>query len=194
MGHDPGGARGGREGGLLGLALAPDVARSGFVYIYHTYEAGGRLWNRVVRLVDRNGRGEMDRVIIDRIPGAVFHDGGRIAFGPDGKLYVTTGDARQPSQAQDLTALGGKILRLNPDGSIPGDNPFAGSPVYSLGHRNPQGLAWYLPTTTMYESEHGPTGELGLCCRDEVNVIEAGKNYGWPDASGTGGAPRFIDP
>ncbi len=182
------------EGGLLGLALAPDFARSGFVDVYHTYQDGGRLWNRVVRLVDRNGRGQMDKVIIDRIPGAVVHDGGRIKFGPDGKLYITTGDAREPSQAQDRSALGGKILRLNPDGSIPNDNPFAGSPVYSLGHRNPQGLAWHPGTHTMYEAEHGPSGDLGLCCRDEVNVIEAGKNYGWPEASGKGGAPRFVDP
>jgi len=82
----------------------------------------------------------------------------------------------------------------DPDGSIPNDNPFAGSPVYSLGHRNPQGLAWHPGTHTMYEAEHGPSGDLGLCCRDEVNVIEAGKNYGWPEASGKGGAPRFVDP
>jgi len=182
------------EGGLMGLALAPDFARSGVVYVYHTYQDGGRLWNRVVRMVTGGGLGRVDNVIIDRIPGAVVHDGGRIKFGPDGKLYVTTGDAREPSQAQDRSSLGGKILRLNPDGSIPDDNPFAGSPVYSLGHRNPQGLAWHPQTRTMYEAEHGPSGDLGLCCRDEVNVIEAGKNYGWPEASGKGGAPRFVDP
>jgi glucose/arabinose dehydrogenase len=182
------------EGGLLGLALAPDFARTGFIYVYHTYEHGGRLWNRVVRLVDRNSRGQIDRVIFDGIPGAVVHDGGRIKFGPDGKLYITTGDARQPAQAQDRAALGGKILRISPDGSIPDDNPFAGSPVYTLGHRNPQGLAWHPQTKTMYESEHGPTGEFGLCCRDKVNVIEAGKNYGWPDVAGRGGAPKFVDP
>ncbi len=182
------------EGGLLGLALAPDFARSGFVYVYHTYEESGRLWNRVVRLADRDGRGQVDRVIFDRIPGAVVHDGGRIKFGPDGKLYIATGDARQPSQAQDRAALGGKILRINPDGSIPDDNPFAGSPVYTLGHRNSQGLAWHPQAKTMYASEHGPTGEFGLCCRDKVNVIEAGKNYGWPEVVGRGGAPKFVDP
>ncbi len=182
------------EGGLLGLALAPDFASNRAVYIYYTYQEGGGTWNRVVRMVERDGRGQVDRVIIDRIPGTTVHDGGRLKFGPDGKLYVTTGDARQPSQAQDRSSLAGKILRLNPDGSIPTDNPFAGSPVYSYGHRNPQGLAWHPETRTLYAAEHGPSGDLGLCCRDEVNVIEAGKNYGWPESAGPGGAPRFVDP
>jgi glucose/arabinose dehydrogenase len=182
------------EGGLLGLALAPDFARSGALYAYHTYQDGGRLWNRVVRMVERDGRGQVDRVVLDRIPGAVVHDGGRIRFGPDGRLYVTTGDARQPALAQDRSSLAGKILRINPDGSIPPDNPFPGSPVYSLGHRNPQGLAWHPQARTLYAAEHGPSGDLGLCCRDEVNVIEPGANYGWPEASGRGGAPRFVDP
>ncbi|MDR7402679.1 MAG: PQQ-dependent sugar dehydrogenase [Armatimonadota bacterium] len=182
------------EGGLLGLALAPEFARSGALYVYHTYRDDGRLWNRVVRLVERDGRGQVDRVILDRIPGAVVHDGGRILFGPDGRLYVTTGDARQPALAQDRASLAGKILRINPDGSVPADNPFPGSPVYSLGHRNPQGLAWHPQTRTMYAAEHGPSGDLGLCCRDEVNVIEAGGNYGWPEVSGRGGEPRFTDP
>jgi glucose/arabinose dehydrogenase len=182
------------EGGLLGLALAPDFTRSKFVYVYYTYQADGRLWNRITRFIDQNGRGEVDRVILDQIPGAVVHDGGRIKFGPDGKLYVTTGDARQPSQAQDRAALGGKILRINPDGTIPADNPFAGSPVYSFGHRNAQGLAWHPQAATMYASEHGPTGEFGLCCRDKVNVIKAGNNYGWPVVAGRAGDPRFVDP
>jgi aldose sugar dehydrogenase len=182
------------EGGLLGLALAPDFPRSKFVYVYYTYQADGRLWNRITRLIDQNGRGEVDRVILDQIPGAFVHDGGRIKFGPDGKLYVTTGDARQPPQAQDRAALGGKILRINPDGSIPADNPFAGSPVYSFGHRNAQGLAWHPQVSTMYASEHGPTGEFGLCCRDKVNVIKAGNNYGWPVVTGQAGDPRFVDP
>jgi len=182
------------EGGLLGLTLAPDFARSSFVYVYHTYRDEGRVWNRVVRLADRNGRGQPDKVLLDRIPGTNVHDGGRLKFGPDGKLYVTTGDASQPSQAQDRSSLAGKILRLNPDGTVPQDNPIAGSPIYSLGHRNPQGLAWHPETKTMYAAEHGPSGDLGLCCRDEVNVIEAGKNYGWPEVSGRGGAPRFVDP
>lgn len=182
------------EGGLLGLAIAPDFSRSRFVYLYYTYQDDSRVLNRVVRMVDREGRGQVDKVIIEGIPGTTVHDGGRLKFGPDGKLYITTGDARQPSQAQDRSSLAGKILRLNPDGTIPDDNPFSGSPIYSLGHRNPQGLAWHPDTRTMYAAEHGPSGDLGLCCRDEVNVVEAGKNYGWPEASGRGGAPRFVDP
>ncbi len=182
------------EGGLLGLVVAPDFARTGFVYVYHTYEQEGKLWNRVVRMVDRNGSGQVDRVLLDRIPGAGVHDGGRLKFGPDGKLYVTTGDARQPPLAQERTSLAGKILRINPDGTIPPDNPFPNSPVYSFGHRNPQGLAWHPDTKIMFESEHGPSGEFGLCCHDEVNIIEPGKNYGWPFVAGAGGDPRYVDP
>ncbi len=182
------------EGGLLGLVVGPDFARTGFVYVYHTYEQDGKLWNRVVRMVDRNGRGNVDRVLLDRIPGAPVHDGGRLKFGPDGKLYITTGDARQPPLAQELTSLAGKILRINPDGTIPPDNPFPNSPVYSFGHRNGQGLAWHPDTKAMFESEHGPSGEFGLCCHDEVNIIEPGKNYGWPFKAGIGGSPRYVDP
>ncbi len=182
------------EGGLLGLVLAPDFARTGFVYIYHTYQEDGRLWNRVVRMVERGGRGEMDRVLLNRIPGAPVHDGGRLKFGPDGKLYITTGDSRQPPLAQDRTSLAGKILRINPDGTIPADNPFPNSPIYSYGHRNPQGLTWHPDTKIFFESEHGPSGEFGLCCHDEVNIIEPGKNYGWPFVAGMGGAPQYVDP
>ena len=190
----PAAERPGAESGLMGIALDPDFGANGFVYLYYTYEGQGRLWNRLVRFVDRNGRGEVDRVLIDRIPGAPIHDGGRLRFGPDGKLYLTVGDAAVGENAQNLNALNGKILRLNPDGTVPPDNPFPGSPVYALGLRNPQGLAWHPITRQLFASDHGPSGGPPNCCHDELNLIEAGGNYGWPAVFGTGGAPRFIDP
>ena len=167
------------EGGLLGLALDPAFAQNRQLYVYHTYQGDDGLRNRVVRYTERDGSLAGRTVILDGIPGAGIHDGGRIAFGPDGKLYVTTGDATQANLAQDRASLAGKILRLNPDGSIPGDNPFPGSPVYSYGHRNPQGLAWHPTTGQLYATEHGPSGN------DELNLIEAGQNYGWPLVQGT---------
>lgn len=171
------------EAGLLGVALDPEFPRTPFVYLYHTYQdPQGRLWNRVVRFREQGGRGVAPTMLLDRIPGASIHDGGRLKFGPDGKLYVTTGDAANPRLSQDLRSLAGKILRLNADGSIPTDNPFPGSPVYSYGHRNPQGLAWHPKTRRLYSTEHGPSGS------DEVNVIQPGGNYGW-GAEGRGGSP-----
>ena len=183
------------ERGLLGIALDPEFARTGFVYLYYSYTgAGGATLNRVVRMRDSVGAGVEELVLLDNIPGSSNHDGGRIKFGPDGKLYVTTGDAEQESRAQDQRSLGGKILRLNKDGSIPADNPFTGSPVYSLGHRNVQGLAWHPDTKALYATEHGPSGLVPNCCNDEVNRIEAGANYGWPVVTGQPGDPRFRDP
>ncbi len=172
------------EAGLLGLALDPQFAQNHFVYIAHTYRSGaGRLVNRLVRLREEGGRGALDKVLLDDVAGAPNHDGGRVKFGPDGKLYWTMGDAQNQAFAQDRASLNGKILRLNPDGTIPGDNPFPSSAVYSYGHRNPQGLSWQPGTRRLYATEHGPSGGQG-CCRDEVNYIEPGKNYGWPVITG----------
>jgi glucose/arabinose dehydrogenase len=131
------------EGGLMGLAVHPEFPREPYVYAMHTYEDGGNLYNRVVRLRHGGDRGSLERAIIEKIPGHRVHNGGRIAFGPDGMLYICTGDIWQAELAQDRNSLAGKILRLTPEGEIPPDNPFEGSPVYSLGHRNPQGLAWH---------------------------------------------------
>jgi glucose/arabinose dehydrogenase len=182
------------EGGLLGLALSPTFDADRFVYVYHTYRLGAELRNRVVRLEDENGVGTNSRVIIDGIPGASIHDGGRIRFGPDGKLYIGTGDSGDGSLAQNLESLAGKILRVNPDGFIPSDNPFLNSPVYSYGHRNVQGFDWHPLNGRMYETEHGPTGEQGRFANDEVNQIEPGRNYGWPLVICKANDPRYADP
>src|SRR6185369_15764593 len=167
------------ESGLMGLALDPSFAQNRFVYAAYTYRDGeGKAKNRLVRLRDENGRGALDKILLDNVAAANNHDGGRVKFGPDGKLYFTTGDAQQDKLAQDLKSLNGKILRMNSDGSVPADNPFSNSPVYSYGHRNAQGLAWEPQSGRLYATEHGPSGLP--CCHDEVNLIEAGKNYGWP--------------
>lgn len=182
------------EGGLLGLALSPSFEHDRYMYAYYTYNDQGTLRNHVVRMPDVNGVGQDQETVFDGIPGAAVHDGGRIRFGPDGKLYVTTGDARQPNSAQDLASPAGKILRLNADGSTPNDNPFPNSPVYSYGHRNPQGIDWDPQTGRLYETEHGPSGEAGAFAHDEVNLIQPGKNYGWPLVIGTSADPRYVNP
>ena len=175
------------EGGLMGLALDPAFADTGHLYVCHTADRGGRLVNRVVRLTLRAGTAAGERVLLDDLPGAAIHDGCRVKFGPDGKLYVTTGDAANPPLAQRRDSLAGKILRLNPDGSVPADNPVPGSPLLTLGHRNPQGLAWH-GSGRLLGAEHGPSGH------DEINLILPGRNYGWPDVSGQGGDRRYAEP
>ncbi len=135
-----------------------------------------------------------EEVILDRIPGGNIHDGGRLKFGPDRKLYVTTGETGRGELAQDLDSLSGKILRMNPDGSVPGDNPFEGSLVYSYGLRNPQGLAWHPVTGDLYSTEHGPSGEGLKFAHDEINKIVPGGNYGWPQIVGDGDSEEYVDP
>ncbi|WP_409346698.1 PQQ-dependent sugar dehydrogenase [Paenibacillus sp. MBLB4367] len=176
------------EGGLLGLALDPQFADNHYMYVYHTYEDKGQTKNRLLRLIEQSGKAKLDKVLIDGLPGSTNHNGGRIKFGPDGHLYVTSGDRYEPPLAQDTKSLGGKILRIRPDGSVPADNPFPGSPVYSYGHRNPQGLVWQPETGKLFASEHGQSAH------DEINVIEAGANYGWPTIEGDQTAPRMKPP
>ncbi len=174
------------EGGLLGLAIHPEFAQNRYIYIYQTTKAGGGLVNRVDRYrYSESGLSEKF-TIIDNITGAPNHDGGRLAFGPDKLLYITTGDAGQEDAAQDTNSLAGKILRLKGDGNLPADNPF-GNAVYSYGHRNPQGIAWD-DKGRLWATEHGRSGlESGF---DELNLIKKGSNYGWPliegDQKGTG--------
>ena len=171
------------EGGLLGLTFHPDDPD--LAYTYGTYDDEG-LVNRVVRHRVGDDFAE-DAVVVDDIPAASNHDGGRIAFGPEGALYVTTGDAREQSRAQDRDSLAGKVLRVTPDGDPHPDNPAEGDPrVFTFGHRNPQGLAWR--DGTLFATEHGPDHD------DEINVLRAGENYGWPEVMGPSDREAFTDP
>jgi glucose/arabinose dehydrogenase len=168
------------EGGLLGVAVSPDYENDRYVYAYYTTEND----NRVVRF----RLGEKPEPILTGIPVNTYHDGGRIKFGPDGMLYVSTGDAGDSSNSQDRNSLGGKILRIEPDGSVPSDNPFPDNPVYSYGHRNVEGLAWDAEGQLF-------ASEFGQNTWDEVNRIEPGENYGWPEVEGRGGEDQgYVDP
>ena len=170
------------EGGLLGIAVHDD-----HLYVYFTAAND----NRIERFPLSGDAGNLalgdPQTVLDGIPKSGNHNGGRIVFGPDGMLYATAGDAGDGSAAQDLDSLAGKILRLTPEGDIPDDNPFRDSPVYSYGHRNPQGIAWD-GADTMYASEFGQN------TWDELNVIEAGGDYGWPEVEGIAEDDRYIDP
>jgi glucose/arabinose dehydrogenase len=167
------------EEGLMGIALDPHYQDNKLVYFAYAYQQA-ELKVKVVRLTDTGTALVNEQVVIDNIPAAKYHAGTRIAFGPDQKLYITTGDATNKKTPQDLKSLGGKILRMNSDGSIPEDNPFEGSPVYTYGHRNSQGLTWDTVTGEMYATEHGPSLFDGPAGGDEINHIIPGSNYGWP--------------
>lgn len=179
------------EGGLMGLALHPDFAENRRIYVMLTGEApGGGVENRVERYRLGERALEDRTVILDGIPGARFHDGGRLAFGPDGFLYVTTGDATTSGRAQDRGSLAGKILRLTVEGASAPGNPF-GDRIWSWGHRNPQGLAWD-GEGRLWATEHGRSGmQSGL---DELNRIDAGANYGWPTIEGDATASGMVAP
>lgn len=188
VGAVPGVVPGG-EGGLLGLAVLPgtDGGVGDRLYAYTTTESD----NRVIRMPLSGEPGALalgePETVIDGIAKARTHNGGRLAFGPDGMLYVTTGDAGAPERSQDADSLSGKILRLTPEGEVPDDNPTPGSAVWSLGHRNPQGVAW-TEDGTMYAAEFGQN------TWDELNRIEPGSNYGWPEVEGIGDDDRFVNP
>ena len=180
------------EGGLLGLALDPEFEKNNFLYLYQTYFDFELHHNKVVRYTVNNNQLTDEQILIDKIPGALWHDGGRIKFGPDEKIYITTGDATNASLSQKIGSLAGKILRINADGTIPVDNPFESSAVFSYGHRNPQGIDW-TENGILVSSEHGPSGEKGYA-HDEINVIEPGKNYGWPVIVGDSNNPEYTNP
>ncbi|WP_115789395.1 PQQ-dependent sugar dehydrogenase [Arthrobacter silvisoli] len=186
IGEVPGVVPGG-EGGLLGLALSPRFSTDRLLYYYYTAESD----NRIARARLEAGAGGgftlgQPEVVYSGIPKASTHNGGRIRFGPDGFLYVGTGDSQRREQPQDRNALGGKILRLTPDGGPAPGNPFGNSPVYSYGHRNVQGLAWD-KDGRLWASEFGPDVD------DELNLIRPGGNYGWPEVTGAPGREGFID-
>ena len=164
------------EGGLLGMALHPDFQTTPHVFVAYNYDKSGRYTEKVVRYTF-NGTTLVDPVIIlDNIAAAGIHNGARLVFGPDKKLYITTGDAGTSSSSQQASSVNGKVLRLNPDGTVPADNPNGGSPIWSTGHRNAQGPTF--ANGKLYSSEHGPSTD------DEINIIQSGMNYGWPNVAG----------
>ncbi len=170
------------ESGLHGIAVDPDFEKNNYIYIYYTTSSNeNNSMNRVARYIFLDNQLSDENIILDNIPGARVHDGGRIKFGPDNYLYITTGDAAIPSSAQDTNSLAGKILRVDRDGKAASGNPF-GNAIYSYGHRNPQGITWD-ENGQLFATEHGSNAT------DEFNIIKIGANYGWPNITGsqTGG-------
>ena len=179
-------------GGMLGVAVDPNFEENNYIYLYQTYDEGDGSLNKVVRYTLLDGKVTDEFVVIDRIPGSIFENGGRIQFGPDGYLYITTGFAGMPFSAQDPNSLAGKILRISPNGTIPEDNPFEGSPIWSMGHRHPQGMDWDA-AGNLVATEHGPSGWRGAD-HDEINLIVPGANYGWPIIIGDEAAEGMRTP
>jgi len=172
------------ESGLMSIALHPQFASNHLLYLSYAYNANGQQV-RVVRYRETPNGFTERKVIVENIPAAQFHAGCRLRFGPDGKLYITTGDATERELAQQLDSLAGKTLRLNDDGTVPNDNPFVGRPnarpeIWTYGNRNGQGIDFQPGTNLLWETEHGPSGFDGPGGGDEVNILERGKNYGWP--------------
>lgn len=182
------------EIGLMGLTLHPEFAKNRLLYLAYGTSRGGDLVVDVVRYRETGTTLTDATPIIQNLPAASNHAGCRIKFGPDGKLYITTGDATDGDIAQDMQSLGGKLLRVNDDGSIPADNPFPGSPIWTLGHRNSQGIDWDPKSGVLWSSEHGPSGFDGGFGGDEVNLVERGKNYGWPRIHHRATEPGLVSP
>ena len=176
------------DGGLLGIAVHPNFEQNNILYAYYTYSEEGELWNKLIQIKESDSKIIEAKTILDKVPGSSFSNGGIIKFGPDSKLYVGTGIVSDLShESQNLESLQGKILRLNDDGTVPDDNPFDDSLVYTYGHRNPKGMAWD-SLGNFYLTEIGPTKN------DEINLITAGKNYGWPDVQCYSTNTEFVNP
>lgn len=175
------------EAGLLGLALDPGFSQNRYVYLYYSAVSGGGGVNRIERYREVGGRLAERALLLDGIPASTIHDGGRLKFGADGLLYATAGDAANTSFAQDVTSTAGKMLRITSTGASATGNRF-GTPVFTSGHRNPQGFDWHPATGEIWASEHGATGN------DEINVIRPGSNYGWPNIQGSAAAPGMETP
>ena len=175
--------------GLLGLAISPEFVKNNYFYVYYTNKNNDKIFNKILRLEEKNNTIIDKKIIMDNIPAFQLHNGGVIKFGPDKKLYVSVGDNTNSKSAQNLSDLRGKILRINDDGTIPDDNPFKNSAVYSYGHRNVVGLAWDFNNKTLFASEAGATGN------DEINLIKSGQNYGWPiEECGNLEKNQFVKP
>lgn len=185
----------GGEGGLLGLAIDPLFDSNRFIYLYSTVSENRDTFNRVERyqLAPDEKSIQFDKLILDKIPGGSLHNGGRLHFGPDGFLYIGTGDARNSANSQNLSTPAGKLLRVTRDGDIPSDNPTPGNPVYLSGIRNVQAFDWIDPQTILL-ADHGPTGELGRFGHDEINIVKKGDNLGWPDIWGCEQGSNQITP
>jgi glucose/arabinose dehydrogenase len=182
-------------GGLLGITVHPAFATNKFFYVYVTSNEGGTTKHTVSRwkLSTTGFSATFDKTIFEHIPAAPAHEGGRIRFGPDGMLYIGMGDSLEPGLSQDPTSPVGKVLRLTPDGDVPAGNPIEGNPVFLSGLRNPQGFDW-LNANTLAVVDQGPSGELGRSAHDEINVVTAGANLGWPTIFGCEAQEGLVTP
>jgi len=162
------------ESGLTGLALHPNFEENNFIYLYYTYRESGLILNRVSRFTLQSDKLSNETPVVDTLPGGSIHNGGRMRFGPDNQLWVLTGDAGRPSLADDMDSLAGKVLRMDDLGNPVDDNPYPNSTVYSIGHRNPQGLSWHPLTEELVVNSHGESGY------DEVYIVKPKDNHGWP--------------
>ncbi len=160
--------------GLIGLTIHPKFDENNLFYIYYTYKNGEKIFNKILRLQEKNNTIINEKIMMDKIPASQLHNGGALKFGPDTKLYAAIGDNTVSESSQNLSSLAGKILRINDDGTTPQDNPFENSTIYSYGHRNVVGLVWDFNDKMLYASEAGRIGN------DEINLIKPGGNYGWP--------------